>query len=211
MAATMASTMTTTELPWMIASSTARPRVRRSPGGWPPSPGGTLGGWPPSVRPDCAGASAAGAGSVTGLPVLVGGPGLPGGFRPRGFLSGFLSGSLGFPGGFRARGLIAGSRFIAGPRAGHQQAKHLHRYSGRPDAGYPPFVHHRDAVGQGVDLVEFGGDDQDRHPLIPFGHDAAVHELDGAHVEAPGRLAGHEQPQFAADLASQDDFLLVAA
>src|SRR5258708_7704838 len=173
MAATIASTVTTTELPWMIASSTARLRVSW---GWSPSPGAAS----VTVAASVAGpGSVGGLGSVIRVPVLV-----------------LVLRVLGFVGGF-----------IIGARTGHQQAKLLHRHRGRADAGDPPFVHDHDAVGQRVDLVEFGGDDQHGHPLVPFGHDAAVHELDGAYVQAAGRLAGHEELQLAADLAGQDDLL----
>ena len=67
------------------------------------------------------------------------------------------------------------------------------------------------AVGQLEDLVELGRHEQDGGPGIALGDRLAVDELDAADVEAAGRLVEDEQPQVAAELARDDDLLLVAA
>ena len=74
-----------------------------------------------------------------------------------------------------------------------------------------PFVHDRDPVRQRVDLVEFRRDDQHRHAVIALLDDAPVHELDRAHVQPAGRLAGHEHLVLLPELPGQDHLLLVAA
>ena len=94
---------------------------------------------------------------------------------------------------------------------GHQQAEFLHRHRGRPEAGDPALVHDRDPVRERVDLVQFGRDDEHGHAVVALLHDAAVHELDRAHVQAPGRLAGHQHLVLPAEFPGQDDLLLVAA
>src|SRR5215472_10264298 len=77
--------------------------------------------------------------------------------------------------------------------AGHQQAEVLLGDGGRAERDDPAFVHDGDTVGQGVDLVEFGGDDHHRHALVPLGDQAFVHELDRADIQAAGRLADDHQ------------------
>src|SRR5690242_19613283 len=83
-------------------------------------------------------------------------------------------------------------------------AELLGRHGRRPEAGNPAVVDDRDPVGERVDLVELGGDDEHGRAPVAFGDDAAVDELDGAHVKTPGGLAGHEQLVLAAQLPGQD-------
>src|SRR5215475_12573594 len=67
--------------------------------------------------------------------------------------------------------------------AGHQQAELLLGDGGRAERDNPALVHDRDAVGQGVDLVELGRDEQHRRALVPLGDQALVYKLDRADVE----------------------------
>src|SRR6516225_165071 len=94
---------------------------------------------------------------------------------------------------------------------GHQQAEFLLRDGGWAERNDSALVHDGDAVGQGVNLVELGGDDQHRHALVPLGDQAFVHELDRADVQAAGRLADDHQLDVAAHLPGDHDLLLVAA
>ena len=96
-------------------------------------------------------------------------------------------------------------------RSRHQQAEFLHRHRGRPEAGDPALVHDRDPVRERVDLVQLGRDDEHGHAVVALLHDAAVHELDRADVEATGRLAGHQHLVLPPEFPGQDDLLLVAA
>src|SRR5499427_9111205 len=95
--------------------------------------------------------------------------------------------------------------------AGHQQAEFLLGDGGRTERDDLALVHDGDAVGQGVDLVELGGDDQHRYTLVPLGDEALVHELDRADVQASGRLADDHQLDVPAHLPGDHDLLLVAA
>src|SRR5215831_19743038 len=70
--------------------------------------------------------------------------------------------------------------------AGHQQAEFLLRDGGWAERDDPALVHDGDPVGQGVDLVELGRDQQHGRALVSLGDQALVHELDRADVEAPG-------------------------
>src|ERR1019366_9276027 len=71
----------------------------------------------------------------------------------------------------------------------HQQPQFLGRHRRRTETGDLALVHDRDPVREGVDLVEFGGDDEHGHALVALFDDAAVHELDRAHVQPAGGLA----------------------
>ena len=68
-----------------------------------------------------------------------------------------------------------------------------------------------DPVGQLEDLVELRRDEQDGRPGVALGDGLLVDELDAADVEAASRLVEDEQAQVAAELARDDDLLLVAA
>ena len=59
-------------------------------------------------------------------------------------------------------------------------------------AGDAAAAHHQDAVGQRQDLVELGRDQQHRPARVAQRDDAAVDELDGADVDAAGRLADQQ-------------------
>lgn len=104
-----------------------------------------------------------------------------------------------------------GSGFFA-VRSGHQQAQSLARCPvARHDVHDLALVHHRNAVGQGHDLVEFGADQQHGGALVPFGDDLLVDELDRADVDAARRLCRDQQLDRPAELARHDHLLLVAA
>src|SRR5690606_7321932 len=60
-------------------------------------------------------------------------------------------------------------------------------------------------------LVELGGHDDHGRAVVALRHDALVHELDGAHVEAACRLRRDEQAQRPRHLPREHDLLLVAA
>ena len=95
--------------------------------------------------------------------------------------------------------------------AGHHQAEHFARGVGGDDADDPAPVEHHDPVRERDDLVELGGDDEDRNAGVAAGDDLLVDELDRADVDAAGRLGGDEEPQVAGQLAGHDHLLLVAA
>ncbi len=95
--------------------------------------------------------------------------------------------------------------------AGHHEAEHVAGGVRGDDADDPAAVHHRDPVGQRLDLLQFGGDDQHGGAAVAFGDDALVQELDGADVDAAGRLTGQQQRQRAGQLAGEHHLLLVAA
>ena len=97
------------------------------------------------------------------------------------------------------------------PGARHEQAQLGHGHGRRAEPGDLALVHDGDPVGQGVDLVELGRDDDHRDALVALLDDPAVHELDRPDVQAPGGLAGQQQPDPPAHLAGQDYLLLVAA
>src|SRR5215469_1234599 len=94
---------------------------------------------------------------------------------------------------------------------GHHESELIFRDVGRAEADEPALVHHRDPVGEGVDLVELGGHDDYRRPFIPLRDDLLVYELDRADVQASGRLAGQQQLDLAPHLPGDDDLLLVPA
>src|SRR6185436_2697932 len=68
-----------------------------------------------------------------------------------------------------------------------------------------------DSVRQSEDLVQLQGDEQHGSSLVALLDEAPMDELDGADVQAPGRLCGDEDLRIARDLAREDDLLLVAA
>ena len=99
------------------------------------------------------------------------------------------------------------------PSAGRHQQADLLPLGGRAvDEGDDlAAVHHGDPIGQLQDLVELGRHEQDGRPRVALGDDLLVDELDAADVEAAGRLVEHQEPKLAAELAGDDDLLLVAA
>ena len=104
----------------------------------------------------------------------------------------------------RVEGLFGGG-------AGHHEAQDVAGGVGRDGADDPSAVHDGDPVGQGVDLVELGGDDEDGGAGVALGDDALVDELDGAHVQAAGGLGGDEDLEGPGELAGEDGLLLVAS
>src|SRR5487761_2256205 len=84
------------------------------------------------------------------------------------------------------------TRGVLDVRARHQQSDRLAAGGRRHDAGDPTVVHDRDPVAQGEDLVELGGDHQDRLALVALLDHLAVYVLDRSHVEPAGGLGGDE-------------------
>ena len=78
-------------------------------------------------------------------------------------------------------------------------------------AGDAAVEHHDDPVGERLDLVELDRDEQDRLAAVAQRDDLLVDELDGADVDAAGRLADQQHLGVALHLAGDDDLLLVAA
>ena len=109
----------------------------------------------------------------------------------------------------RCQRLSPGVRLVV--RSGHQPSEFLGRHGRRPYTGDLAFVHDGDPVRERVNLVEFGGDDEYGHAVVALLDDAAVHELDRAHVEPAGRLAGDEHLVLTREFPGQDHLLLVAA
>jgi len=96
--------------------------------------------------------------------------------------------------------------------AGHQQAEVLLGDGvGVDDVHELALVDDREPVGEGLDLRQFRGDEQDGHALGPEVEQPVVDELDGPHVDAPGRVGGHEEGRVPLELPTDDELLLVAA
>ena len=102
-------------------------------------------------------------------------------------------------------------RALLASAAGHQEAEALLGGSGGSMLTMRPFVHDGDAVGERADLVQLGRDEQHRRARVALGDELAVDELDGADIHAARGLRGEQHARLAADLARDDDLLLVAA
>ena len=101
-------------------------------------------------------------------------------------------------GSMPAGGSVAAARRRRGdrPAAGRHEQADLLALGGRAvDQGddLAP-VHHRDPVGQLQDLVQLGGDEQDRCPASRLAIDLAMDELDAADVETAGGLVEDQEP-----------------
>src|SRR6266446_10837525 len=74
-----------------------------------------------------------------------------------------------------------------------------------------PFIDHENAIGKRADLVEL--ERHEEHGLLPVAylHQPAVHVLDRADVEPPGRLGSDQDVWVTADFARDHDLLLVPA
>ena len=72
-------------------------------------------------------------------------------------------------------------------------------------------VEHRDAIAERLDLVEVGGDQDDRRAAIAVLAQRPVHVLRGADVEADGGVDDHQDLRVLVELARQHHLLLVAA
>src|SRR5215218_5281510 len=72
-------------------------------------------------------------------------------------------------------------------------------------------VEDEQAVGKRSDLFEFRGDEQDGAALVAQLDQLAVDELDGADVHAARRLRDEQELRAQAELAADDELLLVAA
>ena len=83
--------------------------------------------------------------------------------------------------------------------------------SGRVLGGDPALEQRDDPVGQGVDLVQLGGDQEHRAAGGLLVQDLPPHELDRADVEAARGLRGQEELRIAVQLAREDQLLLVPA
>jgi len=101
-------------------------------------------------------------------------------------------------------------RALLAAAASHQQAETRLGGSGRLDADDTPFVHHRDAVREGTDLIQLRRDEQHRRARVALLDDAPVDELDGADVYAARGLCRQQHARLARHLARDDDLLLVA-
>jgi hypothetical protein len=112
------------------------------------------------------------------------------------------------------RGLSAGpGRRLAVAASGHQQTDALagrgRRVERRDDA---TLVHDGDPVGEGENLVELRGDQEDRDAPVAHPDELVVDELDRADVDAARRLGRDDQAGVGvAELTGDDDLLLVAA
>ena len=116
--------------------------------------------------------------------------------------------------GFGGRPAGRGRRRHPGcrPATGHQQPDLVDvGVGGAERADDPALVHDVDAIGQGQDLVEFLGDEQDRGPRLAPGEEDAMDGLDRPDIEAAGRLDGDHQARAGFDLAGEDQALEVAA
>ena len=94
---------------------------------------------------------------------------------------------------------------IASPIADSVQSR------GRPRRCQPPGVHHGDAVGEREHLVQVLADQQHGAAGGRRVQQLLVHIGHGADVQAPGRLAGDDQPRRAAGQRAPEDQLLHVA
>src|SRR5579884_4354004 len=94
---------------------------------------------------------------------------------------------------------------------GHEQAELLFAGLWRDDIDDAALVHDGDAVGEGTDFVQFGGDEQDGLARVALLNQAAVDEFDGADIDAARGLGRDQHGRVAGELAGNDDLLLVAA
>src|SRR6185437_16240561 len=108
----------------------------------------------------------------------------------------------------RSRAKIC-SRRRPDPR--HQQSQRALVGVGGELADDGAVAHHDDAVGEGADLVEVDGDEEDRAAGVAQRAQAAMDELDGADIDAARRLPDEEEPRPPRHLARADQLLLVAA
>src|SRR3954447_4239492 len=97
------------------------------------------------------------------------------------------------------------------PAARHREAQLLLRCGRRELADDASLVDDEDPVRQREDLLELERHEQDRPTGVPLLDQAAVDELDRAHVEAARRLRGDQHLRVAVDLAREHDLLLVPA
>src|SRR5918995_6742165 len=111
---------------------------------------------------------------------------------------------------FLAGGDLDLGRLLHG--AGHQQADAVAAgLLAVEDPDDPTPVDHGYAVGERQHLVQLRRVEQNADPLVPLGDHLAVDVLDGAHVQAPGRLRQHQQAVGMEELSGDDHLLLVAA
>lgn len=101
---------------------------------------------------------------------------------------------------------------VAGGGAGHGRAQLLGGDRGRIGVGDQAApVHDPQRVGEADQLVEVGGDQQDRQPLAAGLADLVPDLRLRADVDAARRVGGDEQLGVVAHLAADDQLLLVAA
>src|SRR5215218_3120752 len=75
----------------------------------------------------------------------------------------------------------------------------------------PSTTHDEDAIRKRHDLLELDRDEKDPFALVAHGDQLAMDELDGADVDAAGRLPDEQKLGIALDLAREHDLLRVAA
>ena len=96
--------------------------------------------------------------------------------------------------------------------ARHQQTNFFERRHSRINlAGDVAFVDDQEAIREGGHFFEFGGDEQDGAAGVAQGDELAVDELDGSDVHAARRLGDEQELWLQVELATDDQFLLVAA
>src|SRR5690606_2870425 len=78
-------------------------------------------------------------------------------------------------------------------------------------AGDLAFANDEEAVGECRHLFEFGGDEEYRRTGIAKFDEFAVDEFDSADIDAACGLRDEQQPRLKLELASDDEFLLIAA
>src|SRR4051794_11729794 len=97
------------------------------------------------------------------------------------------------------------------PAAGHREAELFLGRRRRELADDPALVDDEDSVREREDLLELERDEEDGSAGVALLHEAAVDELDRAHVQTARRLGGDQHLRVAVDLAGENDLLLVAA
>ncbi len=86
--------------------------------------------------------------------------------------------------------------------------RHPREVRGRPGADEPAVAQHRDPVGDGIDLIEEVGDEDDAQPLCGQAAHDAEQDLDLVRVEARRRLVEDQHPGRQVDGPGDGDEVL---
>ena len=114
--------------------------------------------------------------------------------------------------GSRSRRSPARGRVVAAaPPVMNRPISWMSAVSASNEPGDPALVHDDDPVGQGQELVELLGDQQDRGARLAQLEQHPVDALDAADVQPARGLDGHHQRRPGVDLAGEDEPLEVAA
>ena len=89
--------------------------------------------------------------------------------------------------------------------AGHVKAQFLNRgLLGIQLANDLTLIHHKDAVGQIHNLIQFQRNQKHRLTGIPLRHQTGMDAFNGAHIQTTGGLNGNDQGIFSSQLTADD-------